>query len=277
MSWVRNNVSKAISQQRAFYAGAAQYQPTFQPERTLQRQPEPQKRPEQQKQPESQQINKIVQNLTLEPNSCMKYIDAILYINLEHRKDRLDHIKKEIRKIHPDMSKAQRIDAIKDDIGVLGCVLSHIKALQLFISNPSWNTCMILEDDFTFTSNNSFEIHKNISYMFNKIQDFDVILLGTGVANYNDEPSEYPLIKRVLSSQTTSGYIISRKYIFTLLANFIKGSKLMKKEGWKEEYCLDIYWKQLMPFGKWYTFQNRIGYQYGSHSDIENKFCDYNC
>ena len=268
MSWVRNNVSKSISQQRAYNASLSTFQPTFQSREPVR---EPIVEPVR-----NQVVEKTYDPLEL-PYSSMKHIDAILYINLEHRTDRLEHIKKEIRKIQPNMTKVHRIDAIKNDIGVLGCVLSHIKALQFFISNPSWNNCMILEDDFTFTSNNSFEIHKHLNYFFNKVQNFDVMLLGTGIVDYKDESSEYPLIRRVLSSQTTSGYIISRKYLFTLLANFIKSSNLMKKEGWKDEYCLDIYWKQLMPYGKWYALEKRLGFQYSNYSDIENKVTDYNC
>ena len=63
-------------------------------------------------------------------------IDAILYINLEHRPDRNDHCLNEIRKIDPLLTKTHRIDAILNKInGALGCTLSHIKALQLFLDN----------------------------------------------------------------------------------------------------------------------------------------------
>ena len=43
----------------------------------------------------------------------MDHIDAILYINLEYRKDRNEHILNEIHKICTDDSKIHRIDAIK--------------------------------------------------------------------------------------------------------------------------------------------------------------------
>jgi len=78
----------------------------------------------------------------------MEYIDAILYINLEHRKDRNEHILNEIHKICTDNSKIHRIDAIKNDNGALGCGLSHIKALEYAVKNE-WKTVLILEDDFT--------------------------------------------------------------------------------------------------------------------------------
>lgn len=272
MSWVRNNVSKAISQKRAFNTSLSTYQPNFE---TVTRSEPPQKNTIIK---QDDLIKKEVK-ISVEPIfSCMKNIDAILYINLEHRKDRLQHIINEIKKINPEMSKAHRINAIyKKDNGALGCSLSHIQALQFFMSNPSWNTCMILEDDFTFTSSNSNEINTDLNSFFSLVKDFDILLLGTGVTNYECEDTDLSSIKRVLSSQTTSGYIVSRKYVFTLLANYLKGSNLMKKEGFKEEYCLDQYWKQLMPLGKWFTLDKKIGFQYNSYSDIEKKVCDYNC
>lgn len=268
MSWVRNNVSKSISQKRVFNATPSTYHPIFQSRETIN---EPIRKP-------LKESSKNQENNDPESNNLsLKYIDAILYINLEHRKDRLEHIKKEISKINPTLSKAQRINAVKHDIGALGCTLSHIKALQLFISNPSWNTCMILEDDFTFISDEPLEIHNNLIYFFDSVKDFDILLLGTGVKDYKDETTEYPLIKKVLSSQTSSGYIITRKYIFTLLANFLKSSNLIKKDELKEEYCLDQYWKNLMPYGKWYTFENRFAFQYNNYSDIEKRITDYKC
>ena len=67
-------------------------------------------------------------------------IDAILYINLEHRPDRNEHCLNEIRKIDPLLTKTHRIDAVcNKSNGALGCTLSHIKALQLFLDNKCNN------------------------------------------------------------------------------------------------------------------------------------------
>ena len=40
------------------------------------------------------------------------HIDAILYINLEHRPDRNEHCLNEIRKIDPLLTKTHRINAV---------------------------------------------------------------------------------------------------------------------------------------------------------------------
>ncbi len=51
----------------------------------------------------------------------------------------------------------------------------------------------------------------------------------------------------------------------------------MQLEGLKSEWCLDMYWKKLMPLDNWYSLKNRIGYQYSNYSDIEHRNVDYRC
>ena len=208
----------------------------------------------------------------------LDYIDAILYINLEHRHDRNDHCLNEIRKIDPLLTKTYRIDAVYNKSnGALGCTLSHIKAIQLFLDNPTWNNCIIFEDDFTFTSSDIVHINNSLLYLFDNSPDFDVLLLGLGCTNLKTVSTKNSNINKVESSQTCSGYLLTKKYANVLLSNFITSSNNMKEFGWKSELCADQYWKQLMPVANWYVLKNRIGYQYGNYSDIENTFTDYKC
>jgi hypothetical protein len=221
--------------------------------------------------------NNIELNInTTDSRSFIDHIDAILYINLEHRRDRNEHCLNEIRKIDPLLTKTHRIDAVYNKInGALGCTLSHIKAINLFLDNP-WNTCIILEDDFTFINNNIDYINKSLLYLFNN-SDFDILLLGVGSTNFKTVSTTNIFINKVESSQTTSGYILTKKYANTLLTNFITSSNNMKEFGWDSKWCADQYWKQLMPDANWYTLKDRIGYQYGNYSDIENTITDYKC
>jgi GR25 family glycosyltransferase involved in LPS biosynthesis len=76
-----------------------------------------------------------------------EYIDHILYINLEHRTDRLEEIQRELVKM--DLSdKAERFEAtyIKEQ-GILGCTISHMEAIRL-AKNRGYKNVLILEDDF---------------------------------------------------------------------------------------------------------------------------------
>jgi len=210
--------------------------------------------------------------------SCLEYIDAILYINLEHRTDRNEHCTNEIKKIDPTLSKTHRIDAVYcKENGALGCSLSHIKALELILKNPSWKTVMILEDDFTFITDHSPFLHSAIIHLLRSISYYDMLLLGIGVERCTTLPTQQPTILRLTSAQTTSGYIIPRHYVYTLLSNYTQSSYNMIQFGWKSEWCLDQHWKQIMPISNWYTLHKKIAYQYGNYSDIEGKFTSYNC
>lgn len=277
MSWVRNNVSKTISQQRAFNKSATSYQVDYisrnesipinnTPKNTIE------------KQSNNNVIEKLPTSIYNIKNTALDYLDGILYINLKHREDRKEHCLDEIRKIDKYLIKTYRIDAVYDDeIGARGCIASHIKALEYFIENKYWNNVLILEDDFTFISDNKDTINNSVSYLLNNIENYDVLLLSHSIFNYKAQNTSDSNIHKVLSSQTASGYIVNRNYINTLLANFKKAYNDMVKNGYKPELCCDQSWKELMPSGNWYTYKDRIGKQYESYSDIEKKTVNYNC
>lgn len=207
----------------------------------------------------------------------MEHIDAVLYINLKHRTDRKEHLLVELQKWGIDLSKVYRIDAVHRSPGALGCGLSHIKALTEAFSHPTWNTILILEDDFTFRSHSSQEINDGIKHLITSKSSFDISLLSynSEYIKYND--TEFPSIKKVLFSQTTSSYIIRRHYIPTLLQNMKGAMYDMERFGKRHENCIDIHWTKLQPRGKWYAIFPAIGYQYENYSDIENRVTSYGC
>jgi len=208
---------------------------------------------------------------------CLEYIDAIIYINLDHRTDRNEHVLSEIKKIDPTLSKTYRLAAeCVPENGALGCSLSHINALRMCLSHPEWKRCLILEDDFTFVAP-AFESNYQMVELILSCDSFDVLLLAYGHDAFTTRPTQSPHILHVHSSQTTSGYIVHTDYIPTLLKNYKESSQILKEKGRCHEGCLDQYWKQLMPEGKWYAYHTRIGYQYANFSDIENVFHNYEC
>ena len=207
----------------------------------------------------------------------MSSIDAILYINLEHRKDRDIHIRNELRKLCP-VESIHRIDAIKVNPGILGCVKSHIKTLEFALTRPEWETILVVEDDFTFKSDNPVEIQAHVSLFLKDCgADMNVGLLSHHHTHiqFNDTPS--PIVKRVMYSQTTSSYIVKKHYIPTLLRNFTESMVDMERRGVQHENCLDIHWTQLMKKDVWYGIYPAIGYQYEGFSDIQNVHVNYRC
>lgn len=201
----------------------------------------------------------------------MELIDAILYINLAHRTDRNEHILQEIGKLCGDPTKIHRIDAIRCDEGALGCSLSHIKALRYALEHERWNRVLVLEDDFTFQEVN----------LEDRIRSLLLLNIDVGLLSFNHNRFESIKqeggIHKVLYSQTTSSYVVTRSYIPTLLENFIESSTDMQHHGKHSENCLDIHWTLLQPNANWYAIVPAIGYQFDNYSDIERQHASYGC
>jgi len=207
----------------------------------------------------------------------MEKLDAVIYINLKHRTDRNEHILNEISKLSIGASKVHRIDAIKKDIGALGCGLSHIKALEYALQNNEWKYILILEDDFTFKSSNKSEINNDLDILFKNSKNMDIGLLSSNLKHSSLSDTEHFRVKKVEFSQTSSAYIIKKEYIPILLNNFKEAILDMEKNGVKHENCIDQHWAELQREGNWYLIYPPIGYQYDNYSDIEKKFVSYNC
>lgn len=111
----------------------------------------------------------------------MEQVSVIFYINLESRTDRKEHFLNEIKKLCIDESKIIRIDAVKDSNGALGCTKSHIKALELFMENPLWDTCIIFEDDYTFYDTNITNNNERLKLFFSSFTDWGILLLASKI------------------------------------------------------------------------------------------------
>ena len=207
----------------------------------------------------------------------MEHIDAVLYLNLEHRTDRKEHVLREIHKMGVDDSKIHRINAIRAEPGILGCGQSHRNAVEYAIAHPEWNRILVLEDDFTFRSDSSHEIQEAISLLCTMTPACDVALLSHNHTNLQCVSTTHPSIKKVLYSQTASSYLFTRAYAPVLLQNFNEGLTDMIRQGRKHENCIDIHWTRLQPHATWYTIVPALGYQYQNYSDIEHRATNYGC
>jgi glycosyl transferase family 25 len=209
----------------------------------------------------------------------MSKLDAVVYINLEHRNDRREHVENELRKLFPDGSKIHRIDAIKwESAGAYGCSKSHIKALETILEHKDWNTVLVVEDDFTFQSSDPNEVQLAVNQFLENVDpDMNVGLLSHHRTHRTFNDTSKPYIKQFFYSLTTSSYIITRKYIPTLLANFTYSATHMYLNGVLDENCLDVHWTEAMKTGKWYGIYPAIGYQYDNYSDILKKDASYKC
>lgn len=247
MSWVRHNVSKSKLQHNAYFKVASQPQNEVN-NNDIAINP--------------REIVDIFAKQTYSSDeydsaSCMKHIDAILYISYDASNE--ESIKNEIKKIDPKLSRALKIDAVDSNIPALGITQSHILALQEFVKNTAWNTCLIIEDGFKFNDTNVSLIHSTIKYFMNTVKEYDMLFLGANENDTESDDTDYPFINKIKTTTNKSAYIITRKYLFKLIGNFMKSTILIKKEGFKEEYALQYFWNKLSTVDNWYSFAESLG------------------
>jgi glycosyl transferase family 25 len=211
----------------------------------------------------------------------MEHIDAILYINLDHRTDRREHLEAEFKRMAIPAEKIHRIDAIKNANGALGCTMSHIKCLKLVEQHPEWKTVMIMEDDYTFRGKRPVDFTRPLASFFQTYpvgsDTWDVFLPSYNHWNARIEDTTDERFKRVRYSQTTSSYIFQRRYLERLKTNFRESATNLLRHGKQPAHCLDINWTKLQQEDRWFLIIPSLGYQYDNHSDIEGRVVRYGC
>jgi hypothetical protein len=218
---------------------------------------------------------KCIENISDNNNNWSNYIDVIYYINLDHRSDRDQLFLQEMSRMNVPKDKIVRISGVyKKNQGNLGCSASHIIALTKF-QESSFNNCIIFEDDFEFTKNLN-PINKAFEEFFTNIIDWNVCCLSANIIY--QENIGYKYINKITNTQTTSGYMVNKKYNNVLLENYKEGYDLLLKsydKGKSDQiqgpYCLDQYWKKLQ-HNNWFVFNPKLGKQRNSDSDIQGGF-----
>lgn len=199
----------------------------------------------------------------------MDIFEHTLFINLDHRKDRLEHVEKELEKMGIN---GERFNAIKTASGAIGCTLSHIKCLEI-AKERDYEQVFICEDDITFTNPDLFK--QNIEkFCMNEDIMWDVLIIGGN--NVPPYKQYYDYAARVFNCQTTTGYIVKQEFYNTMIKNFKEGvANLMRDPANKRMFAIDIYWKKLQMENFWYMITPPTVTQYENYSDIENRNLNY--
>jgi glycosyl transferase family 25 len=185
-----------------------------------------------------------------------KYIDKVVYINLEHRTDRREHIENTLNNF---CIPFERFNAIRTKgVGFIGCARSHLEVLKMARRN-NYKNVLILEDDFTFIVSKE-EFDTNIELLFNNKPDFDVCMINYNLI-HGELCVEYPFLTKVIESQTASGYIVNNT-IYDRLINIYEESIILLEATHKHWiYTNDQSWKKLQPITNWYCFTKKMGTQ----------------
>lgn len=201
----------------------------------------------------------------------MNRIDKFVYINLDKRKDRNEHILKELSRFNVPNEKIIRISALEHPKGAYGCAKSHIMAMEQFRDSGDEVWC-ILEDDHYF--NQSYEKTNKIvdEFLSNDIYD---VFLG---CYCNIKGSHLPKTNfcRVSQSSMTSFYIVKRKACDAILASHIQSARTLHPErSMKDGIPCDHMWHHLMKIFVFVVGDVPYGAQLKDYSDIRKRVMDY--
>lgn len=198
----------------------------------------------------------------------MDKLHKIIIINLDERKDRWFFCKNQIKKY--GLHNVERLSAVKNSIGSIGCNLSHIKALELLLKENEDNnfdkTYLILEDDFFFSDSrqNIEHILKPLFYEYRNV--WDVFLLSRTYEKYDKiHVNNYYKLQK---SHSNCGYILKSYMVPILLENY-KNNLLVNTVP------IDVSWHSLFIRYNFFTTKVPIIKQLNSMSDIEHKTFTY--
>lgn len=202
-----------------------------------------------------------------------KIIDKVIFINLNHRKDRRVRMSRHLKKMGVEKEKIVRLEAIEHTPGFIGCTLSHIAALELAQQNK-WQRVLILEDDFSF--NETDENHVNLNRYFDALEkvNWNVAFLA---ANY-DRVTPLKSVDYIVKAERAwcaCAYIVNSTYLDRLIYNYRSGLQALLQGGMQQEFALDVHWHRCMQEDLWIGIFPNSGYQLPDKSDIEGKVVDY--
>jgi len=201
----------------------------------------------------------------------MELLEHTLFINLDYRTDRLEHVLEELKKMN---IIGERLSAIKTESGNIGCTLSHIKCLEI-AKKRSYPFVFICEDDINFTNKSVFiENLAKFYQLYKNGLKWDVLIVGGNTCPPFQPVTDFCV--RTFNVQTTTGYIVQNHYYDKLINNFKEGLQMLIREPQnKKQYAIDIYWKQLQSIDNWFITVPLTVNQYYDYSDIEEKVVDY--
>jgi glycosyl transferase family 25 len=193
----------------------------------------------------------------------------VIYINLEKRTDRKEHILSELKKI--GVEDAIRFKAIELENGALGCSMSHLKCLEI-AKKENYEMVFICEDDIQFLHPDMFLTQLKL-FLDSSFLNWDTVLVaGNNMIPYLPIT---PYCIKIFNCQTTTGYIVKRDYYDKLIQNYKEGIQKLLKEPFNNEYKIDKYWFKLQKLDNWYLIVPLSIIQKEYYSDVEKKVTNF--
>jgi GR25 family glycosyltransferase involved in LPS biosynthesis len=198
-------------------------------------------------------------------------INHVMYINLDSRQDRRQHIEVTLDRLGIDPSKITRLAATQTRNGAIGCSISHIRCL-LHAKEHNWPHVLIVEDDLQFTDITKFKSQCN-KFLQTGIRWDVVLMAGNNVGPHG--PITDCCVK-ISMCQTTTGYLVKQDYYDTLLSNFKTGVDMLVANPRNHiQFAIDKYWFNLQKKDDWFLIYPLYGTQATNYSNIEGRHTNY--
>lgn len=199
----------------------------------------------------------------------MDKIEHALYINLESRPDRRDHVERHLTEVG---IAARRFNAVPMRNGAIGCSMSHLKCLKM-AKEQGWPHVLIVEDDILFLDPPLFRRQFG-AFLADDSIEWDVVLIAGNNVPPFERRAEYCV--KVSQCQTTTGYMVKCHYFDTLIQNIREGVERLLKEPEAQAVCaIDKNWFPLQQRDAWYLITPLTVTQREDFSDIEQKVTNY--
>jgi GR25 family glycosyltransferase involved in LPS biosynthesis len=229
-------------------------------------------------------------------------VDRILVINANRRADRWDSTLRELASARAPFQRIDRVPASEpinraksrtarllrrirrtgasdrlngapgEVAGTLACLQSHIRALRSS-RNGEPGTVLILEDDFSFTSD--LDVHlTDLQTFLQRGYDYWICLIAT--SKYGPVIPVDDLIAQSFQECTNAaGYLVSPEGRAQLIPLYERAAQRLAETGDVIANAPDRCWAELQPSGKFLVFRRKFGFQGASFSDILGSISRY--
>lgn len=219
-------------------------------------------------------------------NTKIKYIDKILYINLDRSEDRRNHMEKMLQKINIPYEKITAVDGNnieKYDYIVrrlakkltnyeLACSLSHCKSI-VSLSSEQGKYFLIIEDDCDLF--NTLQYNEDLEQIIKNAPDFDILMIyKTSTTNIlKNKYENINIITNTIKDERFGGmgaYILSTNGIKKFCSNnqYLNISKDNPKEKLITNKILDAADIYIFKYLKTYVYKYNFA---GLENKLQNK------
>lgn len=198
----------------------------------------------------------------------------IIYLNLDERLDRKEHIEKQLKDL--GMNDFERFSAIKRNPGWEGHTLSFVAILEKAI-NEKYEQLLIVEDDMLIEDIPKFKDSMK-SFEENIKNNFDVLLLGGNNQGSLKEKAEYYC--KITKTFAGAAYLVNKHYYKTFLDRLMISKKfIMEHPGVRMDhvYASDVIMNKIQAEDNWYLIFPHGAVQLPGYSDILKRNVDYSC